>query len=166
VHKGRRWWLNIKIKERPFAEGSSDCKFYKPLKIMVLTCFELSLLPSYASWMVKVNARTFMSICLTNYKLKTLCPMKYEYPNFMLLELKSQASSCHCKYTRIIENRQRGTSLPDDMEQAHIKMTGQTDNEHLDISFIYLWYSFLFWDASSNVHYGHVLNFHHEWRMA
>jgi hypothetical protein len=27
----------------------------------------------------------------------------------MLLELESQASSCHCKYTRIIENRQWGT---------------------------------------------------------
>jgi hypothetical protein len=36
----------------------------------------------------------------------------------------------------IIENRQWGTSVPDDMEQAHIKMTGQADNEHLDISFI------------------------------
>jgi hypothetical protein len=45
---------------------------------------------------------------------------------------------------RIIENRQRGTSLPDDMEQAHIKMTGQIDNEYLSISFIYHWYSFLF----------------------
>jgi hypothetical protein len=29
------------------------------------------------------------------------------------------------------------------MEQAHIKMTRQTDNEHLDISFIYHWYSVL-----------------------
>jgi hypothetical protein len=29
------------------------------------------------------------------------------------------------------------------MEQAHIKMTRQTDNEHLGISFIYHWYSFL-----------------------
>jgi hypothetical protein len=45
---------------------------------------------------------------------------------------------------RIIENRQRGTSLPDDMEQAHVKMTGQTNNEYLGISFIYHWYSFLF----------------------
>jgi hypothetical protein len=35
---------------------------------------------------------------------------------------------------RIIKNRQRGTSVPDDMEEAHIKMTGQADNEHLDIS--------------------------------
>jgi hypothetical protein len=26
--------------------------------------------------------------------------------------------------------------VPDDIEQAHIKMTGQADNEHLDISFI------------------------------
>jgi hypothetical protein len=62
----------------------------------------------------------------------------------MLLDLESQASSYHCKYTRIIENRQRGTSVSDDMEQAHIKMTGQTDNEYLDISFIYHRYNFLF----------------------
>jgi hypothetical protein len=46
VHKGRKWRLNIKVKERPFIEGSSDCKFYKFLKIMVLTSFELSLPPS------------------------------------------------------------------------------------------------------------------------
>jgi hypothetical protein len=45
---------------------------------------------------------------------------------------------------RIIKNRQWGTSMPGDMEQAHIKMTGQTDNEHPSISFIYYWYSFLF----------------------
>jgi hypothetical protein len=63
--------------------------------------------------------------------------MKYEYPNLMLLNLGFQASSCHCKYTRIIEKRQRGTYLSDDMEQSHIKMLGQTDNEHLGISFIY-----------------------------
>jgi hypothetical protein len=85
-----------------------------------------------------------MIICLTNHKLKTSCPVKYEYPNLMLLDLGSQASSCYCKYTRIIENCQRGTSLPDDMEQAHIKMTGQIDNEHLGISFIYHWYNFFF----------------------
>jgi hypothetical protein len=53
----------------------------------------------------------------------------------MLLDLEFQASCCHCKYTRIIESRQQGTSVPDDMEQAHIKMTGQTDNEHLGIFF-------------------------------
>jgi hypothetical protein len=52
------------------------------------------------------------------------------------------------------------------MEQAHIKMIGQIDNEHLGISFIYHWYSFLLRDASSNVHYGHAVNFHHELRMA
>jgi hypothetical protein len=69
--------------------------------------------------------------------------LQYEYPNLMLLDLESQASSYYCKYTCIIENRQQGTSVPDDMEQAHIKMTGQTDNEHLNISFIYHWYSFL-----------------------
>jgi hypothetical protein len=52
------------------------------------------------------------------------------------------------------------------MEQAHIEMTGQTDNKHLDISFIYYWYSFLFGDASSNIHYGHAVNFYHELFMA
>jgi hypothetical protein len=78
----------------------------------------------------------FMSICLTNYKLKTSCPVKYEYPNLMLLDLESQASSCHCKYACIIENRQRGTSVPDDMEQAHIKMTGkQTMNTSASLLF-------------------------------
>jgi hypothetical protein len=46
LHKGRRWRLNIKVKERPFAEGSRDCKFYKLPKIMILTSFELSLPPS------------------------------------------------------------------------------------------------------------------------
>jgi hypothetical protein len=85
-----------------------------------------------------------MSICLTNHKLKTSYPIKYEYPNLMLLNLGSQASSYHCKYTRIIKNSQWGTSLPNDMEQDHIKMTGQIDNENLGISFIYHWYSFLF----------------------
>jgi hypothetical protein len=46
VHKGRRWRLNKKVKERPFAEGSRHCKFYKPPKIMILTSFDLSLPPS------------------------------------------------------------------------------------------------------------------------
>jgi hypothetical protein len=46
VYKGRRWRLNIKVKERPFAKGSRDCKFYKTAKIMVLNSFELSLPPS------------------------------------------------------------------------------------------------------------------------
>jgi hypothetical protein len=32
-----------------------------------------------------------------------------------------------------------GYLLPDNMEASHIKVTGQTDNEHLDISFIYHW---------------------------
>jgi hypothetical protein len=90
----------------------------------------------HLEWL-KLMREQLCCICLTNHKLKTSCPVKYEYPNLMLLYLESQASSCHCKYARIIENRQRGTSIPDDMKQAHIKMTGQTDNEHIGISFIY-----------------------------
>jgi hypothetical protein len=36
VHKDRRWWLNIKVEERPFMEGSSDCKFYNLKKLCYL----------------------------------------------------------------------------------------------------------------------------------
>jgi hypothetical protein len=96
----------------------------------------------HIEWL-KLMQKHLWCICLTNHKLKMSCPVKYEYPNLMLLDLESQASSCHCKYMRIIENHQWGTSVPNDMEQAHIKMTGQTDNKHLGISFIYHWYSFL-----------------------
>jgi hypothetical protein len=32
VHRDRRWRLNIKVKERPFAEGSRDFMFYKVSK--------------------------------------------------------------------------------------------------------------------------------------
>jgi hypothetical protein len=56
--------------------------------------------------------------------------------------LRSQASSYHCKH-HVSSRTPTGYLLPDDMEQAHIKMTRQTDNEHLSISFIYHWYSFL-----------------------
>jgi hypothetical protein len=46
------------------------------------------------------------------------------------------------------------------------KWQDKQKNEHLGISFIYHWYSFLLWDALSNVQYGHAVNFHHEWCMA
>jgi hypothetical protein len=87
--------------------------------------------------------------------------VKYEYSNLMLLDLGPKQVlvivSIHVSSRTPI-----GYLLPDDMEQAHIKMTRQTDNEHLDISFIYHWYSFLLRDMLSNVHYGHAVNFHHE----
>jgi hypothetical protein len=48
------------------------------------------------------------------------------------------------RYYRYVYHREPpiGYLLPDYMEQAHIKMTRKIDNEHLDISFIYPWYSF------------------------
>jgi hypothetical protein len=64
VHKDRRLRLNIKVKERPFAEGSSDCKFYKPSKNLVLIRFELSLPLSLASLVVKVNVSANMRYML------------------------------------------------------------------------------------------------------
>jgi hypothetical protein len=67
------------------------------------------------------------------------------------LRVKSESESVtpdtafcfNSKDMHIIENRQWGTSVPDDMEQAHTKMTGQADNEHLDISLICHLFSFL-----------------------
>jgi hypothetical protein len=62
--------------------------------------------------------------------------MKYEYPNLMLLDLGPKQVlvivSIH-----VSSRTANGYLLPNDMEQAHIKMTRQTDNELLDISFIY-----------------------------
>jgi hypothetical protein len=69
--------------------------------------------------------------------------VKYEYPNLMLLDLGPKQVlvivSIH-----VSSRTPMGYLFPDDMEQAHIKMTRQIGNEHLDISFIYHWYSFLF----------------------
>jgi hypothetical protein len=66
----------------------------------------------------------------------------YEYPNLMLLDLGPKQVlvivSIH-----VSSRTPTGHLLPDDMEQAHIKMTRQIDNGHLDISFIYHGYSFL-----------------------
>jgi hypothetical protein len=74
--------------------------------------------------------------------LKMSCLVKYEYPNLMLLYLGPKQVlvivSIHVSSKTPTEYL-----LPDDMEQAHIKMTRQTDNEHLVISFIFHWYSFL-----------------------
>jgi hypothetical protein len=68
--------------------------------------------------------------------------MMYEYPNLMLLDLGPKQVlvivSIH-----VSSRTPTGFLLPDDLEQAHIKMTRQIDNEHLGISFIYHWYSFL-----------------------
>jgi hypothetical protein len=69
--------------------------------------------------------------------------VKYEYTNLMLLDLGPKQVlvivSIH-----VLSRMPTGYLLPDDMEQAHIKMTRQTDNEHLGISFIYHGYNFLF----------------------
>jgi hypothetical protein len=69
--------------------------------------------------------------------------VKYEYPNLMLLDLGPKQVvvivSIH-----VSSRTPMGYLLLDYMEQAHIKMTRQTDNEHLGISFIYHGYSFLF----------------------
>ena len=49
----------------------------------------------------------------------------------------AQVSSCHRKYVRIIENRQRGTPCPMIRKNPHIKMTRQAGNEYLSNLLIY-----------------------------
>jgi hypothetical protein len=68
--------------------------------------------------------------------------MKYEYPNLMLLDLGPKQVLVIISINVSLK-MPTGYLLPDDMEQAHMKMTRQTDNEHPDISLIYYWYSFL-----------------------
>ena len=58
-------------------------------------------------------------------------------------QLWSQVSSFHCKYMRIIENRQRGTPYTYYRSYPITKMTRQADNEHLSDLFIYFVHSFL-----------------------
>ena len=52
-------------------------------------------------------------------------------------QLQSRASSCHCKYMCIIENRQRGTPCLMIRKNPRIKMTRQADNKHLSNLLIY-----------------------------
>jgi hypothetical protein len=166
VHKDRRWWLNIKVEERPFTEGISDCKFYNLQKLWYLPALS-SHCPhhKHLEWL-KLMREQLWCMCLTNHKLKTSCSVNTSTQTSCYFTLSPKQGSCHCKYMHIIENCQWGTSMPDDMEQAHTKMTGQTDNEQLDISFICHLFSFLLWDASSYVHHGYDANFHHELCMA
>jgi hypothetical protein len=68
--------------------------------------------------------------------------MKYEYPNLMLLDLGPKQVLVILRI-HVSSRMPTGYLLPDDMEQTQIKRTRQTYNEHLGISFIYHWYSFL-----------------------
>ena len=55
--------------------------------------------------MVKVNVRANMSYMLDKSQVENLVPLEYEYLNLAhATQLRSKVSSCHCKYTCIIEN--------------------------------------------------------------
>jgi hypothetical protein len=131
---------------------------------MVLISFELSLPPSLVSWVVKVNVKTSMSYMLDKPSVENLMSHEYEYPNHAT-RLRSQASSCHCKHTCIIEN---ANGVPPDRWYGSFPISKWQDKLTINTSTSLLFtigYSFLFWDASSNVHYGYAVNFHHEWCM-
>ena len=64
-------------------------------------------------------------------------------------QLRAQASSCHCKYLHIIENRQRGTPCTWYRSFPITKMTRQADNEHLSNSSYVPWEYGAFFSLSS-----------------
>ena len=103
---------------------SSHCPYHKHLEV------------------VKVKVNKLWSICLTKYKLAISSPLNTR-PHLMHTQLWIQASSCHCKYLHIIENRQRGTPCTWYRSFPITKMTRQADNEHLNDLFIYYMHSFL-----------------------
>jgi hypothetical protein len=85
VHKGRRWWLNIKVKESPSQREAVIASFINLQKLWYLLALS-SHYPhhKHLEWLKLMRVQLW-SICLINHKLKTSCPMKYEYPNLMLL---------------------------------------------------------------------------------
>jgi hypothetical protein len=92
VHKDRRWWLNIKVKERPFAEGSSAYKFYNLQKLCYLPALSSHCLyHKHLEWL-KLMQEQLWCICLTNHKLKTSCPANISTkPHATLLRVPSKA---------------------------------------------------------------------------
>jgi hypothetical protein len=160
VHRDRRWRLNIKVKKKgPSQMEVVITSFIKLPKIMVLISFELWLPLSLASWVVKVNVRT------NSYMLdKSHVPWIW-VPKPHATRLRSQISSCHCKHTCIIKN---ANGVPPARWYGSFPISKWQDKQTMNTSTSHLFtigYSFLFWDASSNVHYGYAINFYHEWCM-
>jgi hypothetical protein len=87
VHKGRRWRLNIKVKKGSSQREAEIASFINLQKLWYLLALS-SHCPHHRhlEWL-KLMWIQLQSICLTNHKLKTSFPMKYEYPNLMLLDL-------------------------------------------------------------------------------
>ena len=82
------------------------------------------------------------SICLTKYKLAISCPLNTRADPHAT-QFQSPISSCHSKYMRIIENRQRGTPCTWYKRNPITKMTRQVEHEHLNYLFIYYVHRFL-----------------------
>jgi hypothetical protein len=85
VHKGRRWRLNIKVKECPSQREAVIASFINLQKWWYLLALS-SHCPhhKHLEWLRLMRVQLW-SIFLKNHKLKISCPVKYEYPNLMLL---------------------------------------------------------------------------------
>src|SRR3954470_24129425 len=91
---------------------------------------------------IKVKVNKLWSICLTKYKLAISSPLNTRATPHAT-QLQSPISSCHSKYMRIIENRQRGTPCTWYRSYPITKMTRQADNEDLNNLFICYFHRFL-----------------------
>jgi hypothetical protein len=86
MHKSRRWWQNIKVKKKgPSRRVAVIASFINLQKLLYLLALS-SHCPHYKhlEWLKLIRVQLW-SIWLTNHKLKTSCPVKYKYPNLMLL---------------------------------------------------------------------------------
>src|SRR4051812_4681732 len=109
---------------------------------MVLVSFQPSCPYHKHLEVIKVKVNKLWSICLTKYKLAISSPLNTRATPHAT-QLQSPVSSCHSKYMRIIENRQRGTPCTWYRSYPITKMTRKANNEHLSDLFIYYLHGFL-----------------------
>src|SRR3954464_10748356 len=109
VPKGRRWRLNSGERKAFFVKEAWITSFKKSFqKLWYLLAFSPHCPYHKHLEVVKVQVNKLWSICLTKYKLAISCPLNTRATPHAT-KLQSLVSYCHCKYTRIIENRQQGT---------------------------------------------------------
>ena len=98
-----------------------------------------------------------MSSMLDKVWVECLMPREYEYLHHGVTQLGTQKQvQVKVIVSNIIASSRASTGylLSQDMEQAHVKMTRQTNKmNNLHTLFIYYWYSFLLWGASLKVHH-------------
>ena len=150
------------VEEKPFIKEAGISSFKKSFQKLWYSLAFSPHCPYHKHLeVIKVKANKLWSICLTKYMLVISSPLNTRATPHAT-QLQSPISSCHSKYMRIIENRQRGTPCTWYRSYPITKMTRQADNEHLSDLFYLLCAQIFIEDASQNAHYGYAASFHHD----